>query len=117
MATIHDLLVKQIIGLSWIRCCMEEGVSFINKETGENETSEKVVFDAFEAQSGLFDMPKANVSPAGMEKNIKEVIGSYILYGTSSQINQLLLSLEVTQQIRDKIDVIRSKDKSLQKSA
>lgn len=90
---------------------MEEGVNFVNKETGKIETSEKAVFDAFETKNGLFDMPKANVSPKGLEKNVLEVIGSYIVYGTAQEINRLLLSPEVSQRLREKIQTIRNKEK------
>ena len=74
------MLVKQINSMAWIRCCMEEGVDFLNKQTGEIEKNEFIIYDNLENHTGLFDVPNAHVSPTGMEKNLLEVIGYYIAY-------------------------------------
>jgi len=105
-----EMLAKQIIGLSWIRCCMEEGVDFRNKQTGEVESNERVIFDNFEHQTGVFDLPSCKVSPYGMEKNLLEVIGSYTIYNKSPGIRDILFSEAFSEKIDSKIQEIRRKD-------
>lgn len=103
----YNLLAKQIIALSWIRCLQEEGVDFVNKQTGLPEKDERVIYDAFESNSGLFDVPKANASKWGMEKNLLEVYGSHLLYNEDPYLLSLLLSTELRREITTKIQSLK----------
>lgn len=108
--TPETILLHQIIALSWLRTLQEEGVDFINKSTGKPEKDEMVIFEAFENQTGMFDMPKANASRWGMEKNILEVYGSYCLYTTDPYLRNLLVSPNLVSLIKDKIETIKKGD-------
>jgi len=105
--TLTEMLSSQLIALAWIRCLQEEGVDFVNKETGEVEKDERVIYEAFENETGAFDMPMAKGSRWGLEKNIIEVYGSYILYNENEQLDQVFISSEMRDIIRSKIETIR----------
>jgi hypothetical protein len=106
------LLTNQIVSLAWIRCLQEEGVDFVNKETGIPEKDERVIYEAFESQSGLFDVPKANASRYGIEKNILEVYGSHCLYNDDPYLLNLLLNEDLKRSLLDKIDSLNARGTS-----
>lgn len=104
-------LAQQIIALAWIRCLQEEGVDFVNKQTGDVEKDERVIYEAFETQSGLFDMPSAKASPWGLEKNLLEVYGSYCLYNDDEDLLALLLSGDLRREVKENIQSLRERKK------
>jgi hypothetical protein len=103
----EHMLASQICALAWIRCLQEEGYNFINKETGHPEKDERVIYEAFETQSGLFDMPAAKASRYGLEKNLLEVYGSYCLYNDDEELLSLLFSRQVKRHIKDNINTLK----------
>lgn len=108
----HQELASQVLALAWIRCLQEEGYTFHNKETGEPEKDERVIYQAFETQSGLFDMPSAKASRYGLEKNILEVYGSYCLYNDEDGLLAMLLSPTVKDLILDNIQSLKAKERA-----
>jgi len=102
-----QMLIEQIVSLAWIRCLVEEGVTFIHKQTSEVVKDEKRIYQALQAKTGEFDVPAANASPAGMEKNILEVIGHYLIYTENYHIQQILQTPDFSTLIKNKIDKVR----------
>ena len=109
MNNIMKMLVDQIVSLAWIRCCMEEGVDFINLHTGGTERDERTIYAAFENRTGEFDVPKARVSPSGFEKNILEVVGSYTLYQDNGQVREIMQAPEFRTLMDRKIQELRKR--------
>ncbi len=107
--TLVSMMVDQIVSLAWIRCCMEEGVDFVNKGTGETERDERKVYEAFENKTGEFDLPKARVSPNGFEKNILEVLGSYLLYNDNGHIQEMMRAADFRTLMLRKIEELRKR--------
>jgi len=107
----EKMLVDQILKIAWIRCCMEEGVDFINKQTGKPEKDEMVILNNFESQTGNFDIPKANASFKGMKKNILEVLGLYLLYNDDDELISTLVSPTFKFAILKAIEDIENKEK------
>lgn len=105
-----DMLVTQVIALSWFRCLMEEGFDFINKITGEVETNEIVVYRSFQANTGAFDLPTAKCSPRGLEKNLLEVIGNLVVYNTNPAVKEVLNSEEFTDAVQMHMNKIRARE-------
>ena len=103
-----EQLVTQVTTLSWIRCAMEEGVSFVNKHTGETEGNEVVIYQNLEQKSGAFDLPAAKCSPKCLEKNVLEVVGTLLLYNKNLEVSQHLSSSEFAAAIRQLIEKIRN---------
>jgi len=104
-----DLVVQQIVALAWIRCVQEEGVDFVNKYTGAIETDEILIYDSLQKQEGLFDVPAAKGSKWGLEKNMLEVIGGYLLYSEDPQILTVMTSQTFKQHVKNKIEEIRQR--------
>lgn len=104
-----ELLIKQITSLAWIRAAIESGVDFVNKETAESELDEVKIYTNFENKTGLFDVPNANVSPKIFEKNVLEVIGSYVLNSKNPELLRTLLTSEFRRGIIEKINIAKSK--------
>lgn len=106
--SIAAMLADQLISLAWIRCVQEEGVDFVNKQTGAVEKDEKVIYEAFENDSGIFDMPAAKGSRWGLEKNILEVYGSYLIFGENEKLDEILISVEMKSILKAKIQTLRN---------
>jgi len=106
----QDPLVTHIVSLAWIRCAMEEGVDFVNKTTGITETNEVVVYTNLQQRTGAFDLPKANCSPKGLEKNLLEVIGNLVVHNESQQVKDTVVSPEFSAQIKEYIRRIKSRE-------
>jgi len=100
-----EMLIKQVLALAWIRCVIEEGVDFKNKRTNKLERDEKVIYQALETSSGEFDVPAARGSKYGLEKNIHEVLGGFVLQG-APEILKLMLSNAFRTQITTKLGEI-----------
>jgi len=105
-----DMLVTQVIALSWFRCLMEEGFDFVNKLTGEIENSEVVIYRNFQANTGAFDLPSAKCSPKGLEKNLLEVIGNLVIYNANPAIKETLNSDEFVDAVKAHIEKIRARE-------
>jgi len=108
----EKMLVTQCVALSWFRCLMEEGVDFINKNTGEIERSEIIIFRNFQENTGAFDLPSANCSPKGLEKNLLEVVGNLLVYNTNPVVKEVLNSSGFTDAIKAHIEKIRIKSET-----
>jgi len=106
----NELLVTQVISLSWFRCLMEEGFDFVNKLTGEIETNEITIYRNFQANTGAFDLPTAKCSPKGLEKNLLEVIGNLVIYNTNPAVKDVLNSVEFTDAVQKHINKIRARE-------
>ena len=109
MDEIAAMLVNQIVAIAWLRCVIEEGVDFVNKQTGAVERNEQVVYASLEAHEGIFDVPAAKGSKLGLEKNILEVLGSYTLNIEDDELLSVLTSSSLRAQIKDKIEEIRNR--------
>ena len=107
MDTLGSLL-EQITALSWLRCSIEEGVEFVNKRTGEVETSEVVIYKNLQRQNGVFDVPAAKCSPKGLEKNVWEVVGNLVVFHKNPEVIQLLSTPEFASAIRALIEKIQN---------
>jgi len=105
--SIEEMLVDQLVALSWIRCLQEEGYDFVNKKTNVVEKDEKVIYQAFENQTDDFDLPKAKGSHWGLEKNLLELYGSYCLYSEDDRILSVLMSASMRNLIQAKIKIIK----------
>ena len=87
------MFVDQIIGLSWVRCLIEQGVVFENRYTNKNEKDEKIIVrELRNPDSDAFVMPSANADPAIFEKNILETIGHYHIFNEDVKISEFLFS-------------------------
>jgi hypothetical protein len=106
----QEMLVTQVIALSWFRCLMEEGVDFINKLTGETETNEITIYRNFQQNSGAFDLPAAKCSPRGLEKNLLEVIGNLVVQNTNPVVSEILNSDEFKDVMKKHIQKIRNRE-------
>ena len=104
-----EMLVEQITALAWIRCVQEEGVDFVNKSNGLVESDEMAILSSFQQNLGYFDMPKANASPLGFEKNLLEVLGGYLLYGEDSKTNMILNTNSFKEKLMSKLSIAKSK--------
>jgi hypothetical protein len=102
-----EMLADQIISLAWIRCLQEEGCDFVNKQTGNIEKDELIIYKALEDKSNLFDVPSAKASHWGFEKNILEVYGSYCLFNTDEKILSYLYSNDLKASLQSKIKKIK----------
>lgn len=101
----------KILTLAWIRCLMEEGVDFISTKTGKPESREIAILDDWANMRGEFVVPQANASPKGLEKNINEVLGNFLLTDSSPDMQAVLVSRDFKSYMRSKIDQIRTKEK------
>ena len=106
----EKMLVTQVVALGWFRCLMEEGVDFINKHTGEIERSEITIFRNFQQNTGAFDLPAANCSPKGLEKNLLEVVGNLLVYNTNPVVKDVLVSSGFTDAVKAHIEKIRARE-------
>ncbi len=106
----YKTLVTQVIALSWFRCLMEEGYDFYNKRTKEIEKNEVIIYQHFVKGTGIFDMPMANCSPLGLEKNTLEVLGNILLYNTNPEITKILVSSTFLNEVKEHIKKIRQRD-------
>jgi hypothetical protein len=102
-------LCEYVLGVSWIRCLMEEGVDFVDQRTNEPEFDENTIYGNYLKNTKAFVLPKANASPKGYDKNIREVLGSFLLEGDAERL-AVLTSAEFRSLMLAKIDIIRSKD-------
>lgn len=109
MSSAPEILAEHVVALAWIRCVQEEGVNFKNKRTGQVERDEKVIFDAFQKNLGHFDLPAAKGSKQGLEKNILEILGGYLLQTSDNSVLQVLFSQTFRSLIQNKIDGIRER--------
>ena len=103
--------VSQLISLAWLKCAMEEGVKFINIETGQVETNELILFQHFEHKTGKFVMPKANVSPQGMEKSLYEILGRFLVNNSNQDVQFMLRTPEFKSGILEAINKLHEKAK------
>jgi hypothetical protein len=101
--------VNQLVSLAWLRCAMEEGVKFINKQTGKQEYNEMVVFQHLEHQTGAFDVPKADVTPKGMERCLYETIGNFFINNTNPDVRLMIESPDFRSLIQRKVSVVKEK--------
>jgi hypothetical protein len=104
------MLVRQVIALGWFRCLMEEGYDFINKHTGEVETSEVAVYRNLQQNTGAFDMPSAKCSPRGLEKNLLEVAGSLLVHNENPQVSEALNSQAFKDGVRKHLERIKARE-------
>lgn len=102
-----EMLVSQIVSIAWLRSCLEVGVTFTNKETGESEENELRIFDSFVRQLDLFDVPDVRMNPKIVEKNIYEVIGSYLLKNKNYDLRKTLTSVQFVEAMNHKIYQLR----------
>lgn len=107
---VQDPLITHVVSLAWLRCCMEEGVDFLNKHTGTIETNEVVIYNHLQQQSGAFDLPNAKCTPKGLEKNLLEVIGNLVVHNENQQIKDMLISESFAAQIKDYIKRIKARE-------
>jgi hypothetical protein len=103
-----ELLMEQITALSWLRCCIEEGVEFVNKRSNEIETNEIVIYKNLQRQNGVFDVPSAKCSPKGLEKNVWEVVGNIVVYHKNPEVTQTLVTPEFASAIKALIEKIQN---------
>jgi hypothetical protein len=103
-----EQLITQVTSLSWLRCAMEEGVSFVNKHTGEPEDNEIVIYKNLEQKSGAFDLPAAKCSPKCLEKNVLEVVGTLLVYNKNPDVAQQLSSPAFAIEVNQLIEKIRN---------
>jgi len=101
-------LIMQVTSLSWLRCAMEEGVSFTNKHTGLEEGNEVVIYSNLEQKSGAFDLPASKCSPKCLEKNVLEVVGNLLIYNKNPEVSRWLKSPEFASAMHILIDKIRN---------
>ena len=104
-----ELFAKQIITLSWLRCAVEEGTTFINKHTGETEENELVIYSNISSGSGVFDLPDVACTPRGLEKNLYEVLGSFIVQNKNPDVLALIISPEFVSRMEDHIKDIKAR--------
>ena len=107
MQNVIKIVVDQVVSLAWLRCCMEEGVDFVNRHTQEVERDERKIYAAFENKTGEFEVPKARVSPTGFEKNILEVVGSYLLNVNNHQVHEIMQTPDFKSTMNRKIQELR----------
>lgn len=103
--------VSQLVALAWIRCAIDEGVKFINKETNKMEMDVLTIFRHFEHKTGLMDMPKAEVSPKGMERCLFETVGGVYLTTANHEWKMMLASEDFKTLINEQLETIKNKGK------
>jgi len=106
----RELIVQQVIVLSWFRCLMEEGYDFLHKKTGAVEKDELVVYRNFQKNTGAFDLPSAKCSPKGLEKNLLEVIGNLVINNKNPVVTEILISDAFKSDIHAHIRKVRNRD-------
>jgi hypothetical protein len=104
-----ELFAKQIITLSWLRCAVEEGTTFINKQTGEAEENELIIYSNINSGSGLFDLPDVACTPRGLEKNLYEVLGSFVVQNKNPDVLALIISPEFIAIMEEHIKDIKAR--------
>ena len=105
----HEMLVTQIVSIAWLRACLEVGIQFRNKDTGRLEDNEIRIYESFVRQLDLFDMPKVKMSPKLLEKNIYEVLGSYLIYNRNAETRKVLVSAPFMEAMLTKIKEVVKK--------
>jgi hypothetical protein len=104
-----EMLVSQIVSIAWLRSCLEVGVTFTNKETGQSEDNELFIYDSFLRQLDLFDVPDVRMNPKIIEKNIYEVVGSYLLKNKNHDLRKTLVSVHFMEAMQQKLQTVREK--------
>ena len=110
MDTMTTAMVTHTISVAWIRCLIEEGVDFVNKQTGETEENEMVIFKHLQGKTGAFDMPSAKCTPRGLEKNLIEVYGNLCLKNENLKVEDIIRSSEFKSAIFSHIERIRARE-------
>jgi len=103
------ILIDQIATISWLRCAIEEGIDFVNKRTGDIEGNENTIYKHLIKNDDTFDVPDVRCSPARLEKNILEVVGSLLVYQKDHTIITCLNAPEFASAIQLMIEKIRKK--------
>lgn len=101
--------VSQLVSLAWLKCAMDEGVKFINTKTGQVEKNEFVLFQHFEHKTEEFVLPKANVSPKGLERCLYEVVGRFLINNVNQETQFMLSAAEFRAGILEAIKKIKAK--------
>lgn len=104
-----ELFARQIITLSWLRCAIEEGTTFINKQTGEFEENELRIYSQIQAGTGVFDLPDVVCTPKGLEKNLYEVLGSFVVQNKNPEILNLIISPEFINLMENHLKDIKAR--------
>ena len=104
-----ELFARQIITLSWLRCAVEEGTTFVNKQTGETEENELVIYSHIQSGTGVFDLPDVVCTPRGLEKNLYEVLGSFIVQNKSPEILEMVISPEFVELMERHVEDIKNR--------
>jgi len=104
-----EMLVSQVVSIAWLRSCLEVGITFRNKETGENEDNELQIYDSFMRQLDLFDVPNVKMNPKIIEKNIYEVIGNYLVFSKQPELRKTLVSVQFMQAMQEKIKGLKER--------
>lgn len=106
-----EKFADQIIKLAWIKGLLSEDFPFINKFDESRERREMIIFQNFEAQTGAFDLPAAEVRPVVMERSIYEVVGQFMLTNKNNDIQLMLQAPELKSLLLQKISQIKEKGK------
>lgn len=106
-----QMLVSQVVSIAWLRSCLEVGINFTNKETGQNEDNELTIYDSFLRQLDLFDVPDVRMNPKIIEKNIYEVLGSYLLKNRNPDLRKVLTSVQFMEAMEEKLLSIKKAKK------
>lgn len=105
--------IDQLVALAWIKCALSEGIQFINKQTNQPETKEMVIFQHWEHQTGIFDVPDLDVSPKKMEHYLFEIIGRFFINTNNQEVQLMLAAPELKSMIKEMVKKIQEKDKQM----